>query len=113
MSTERDFDADEFMRDHDWAKWSDCRSMIEEAYGIGYGQGKADRIAAYEALLGQAKTTISDTVRLMLKARDELAERGGRPTTNADHQKLWDDAHTAYVEAIPVFAAITQRLEKK
>ena len=42
----------------------------------------------------------------MLALRDELAERGGRPTTNVFHQRLWDSSHTAYADkAIP--AAIT------
>lgn len=29
------FDADEFMRGFNWAKWSDCRDMVEAAYEAG------------------------------------------------------------------------------
>ena len=31
-----DFDADEFMRGYEWAKWSDCREMVEDAYQAGF-----------------------------------------------------------------------------
>ena len=30
-----DQQADEFMKDHDWSKWSDCRDMVQEAYAKG------------------------------------------------------------------------------
>ena len=29
------FDADSFMREFEWAKWSDCRDMVEHAYEKG------------------------------------------------------------------------------
>lgn len=40
------FDADAFMREHEWAKWSDCREMVEEAYHLGQQHALAQAEAA-------------------------------------------------------------------
>ena len=47
----------------------------------------------------------------MLKVRDELAERGARPETNAFHQRLWDSSFKAYTDhALPAATAIKEAL---
>ena len=47
----------------------------------------------------------------MLAIRDEIAERGGRPKTNAFHQRLWDSSFAAYTDkAIPAAEAIREAL---
>ncbi len=48
------FDPDELMRSQEWAKWSDCRDMVQEAHDIGYAaalEAQAARIATLEAAL--------------------------------------------------------------
>ena len=47
----------------------------------------------------------------MLALKDELAERGGRPTTDSYRQKLWDSAFDAYTgHALPAATAIKEAL---
>jgi hypothetical protein len=47
----------------------------------------------------------------MLACRDELAERGGRPTSNVFYQRLWDSSFDAYTNhAMPAAEAIKQSL---
>ncbi len=46
------FDPEELMRSQEWAKWSDCRDMVQEAHDIGYAaalEAQAARIAELEA----------------------------------------------------------------
>lgn len=47
------FDADEFMQQYEWAKWSDCREMVEDAYGEWFNAGKRADIAAPQAVVGE------------------------------------------------------------
>ena len=50
----------------------------------------------------------------LLAVRDEIAERGGRPTTNVFHQQLWDSSFKAYTDyAIPAASAIKEALAKQ
>jgi hypothetical protein len=50
----------------------------------------------------------------MLAIRDELAERGGRPTNNFVHKELWDSSFDVYLNcAIPTAEAIKAALEAK
>ena len=50
----------------------------------------------------------------LLAVRDEIAERGGRPTTNVFHQQLWDSSFKAYTDyAIPAASAIKEALTKQ
>lgn len=47
----------------------------------------------------------------MLALKDELAERGARPTTNVSHQRLWDSSFKAYTDhALPAAIAIKEAL---
>jgi len=47
----------------------------------------------------------------MLALKDELAERGARPTTNVFHQRLWDSSFKAYTDhALPASIAIREAL---
>ena len=47
----------------------------------------------------------------LLAIRDELAERGARPTTNVFHQRLWDSSFKAYTDhALPASTAIKEAL---
>jgi len=47
----------------------------------------------------------------MLAIRDELAERGARPTTNVFCQRLWDSSFKAYTDhALPASIAIRESL---
>ena len=47
----------------------------------------------------------------LLAVRNELAERGARPKTNAFHQKLWDSSFKAYTDhALPAATAIKEAL---
>lgn len=47
----------------------------------------------------------------MLALKDELAERGARPTTNVFHQRLWDSSFKAYTDtALPAATAIREAL---
>ena len=49
--------------------------------------------------------------REMLALKDELAERGARPTTNVFHQRLWDSSFKAYTDhALPAATAIREAL---
>jgi hypothetical protein len=64
------------------------------------------REAAQQALEALEKVT-----RELLAVRDELAERGGRPTTNVFHQRLWDSSFDAYTNhAMPVAEALRTAL---
>jgi hypothetical protein len=64
------------------------------------------RQAAQQALEALEKVT-----RELLAVRDQLAERGGRPTTNVFHQSLWDSSFDAYTNhAIPVAEALCTAL---
>ena len=50
----------------------------------------------------------------MLALKDELAERGARPTTNVFHQRLWDSSFNAYTDhALPAATAIEKALAKQ
>jgi len=50
----------------------------------------------------------------MLALKDELAERGARPTTDVYHQRLWDSAFKAYTDhALPAATAIKEALADK
>ena len=62
-------------------------------------------------LMQQALDALELVTANMLDCRDQLAERGGRPTTNVVHQRLWDAAHKTYTDnAIPVAEALRARL---
>lgn len=62
-------------------------------------------------LLQQALDALELVTANMLDCRDQLAERGGRPTTNVVHQRLWDLAFTAYTDsAIPIAETLRARL---
>lgn len=62
-------------------------------------------------LMQQALDALELVTAKMLDCRDQLAERGGRPTTNVVHQRLWDAAHKTYTDnAIPVAEALRARL---
>jgi hypothetical protein len=64
------------------------------------------REAAQQALEALEKVT-----RELLAVREQLAERGGRPTTNVFHQRLWDSSFDAYTNhAIPVAEALRTAL---
>ena len=39
MSADKPFDPDEFMSGREWAQWSDCRELVEDAYE----EGRASR----------------------------------------------------------------------
>lgn len=62
-------------------------------------------------LMQQALDALELVTARMLDCRDELAERGVRPQTNAKHQTLWDLAFTAYTDsAIPIAETLRARL---
>ena len=60
-----------------------------------------------------ALEALEKVTKQMLALKDELAERGARPTTDVYHQKLWDSAFEAYTEhALPAATAIKEALAK-
>ena len=44
-----DDEADDFMREHDWEKWSDCREMVQSAYFAGQKSAEEKTAAAVAA----------------------------------------------------------------
>lgn len=61
--------------------------------------------------LKMALEALEVVTREMLAIRDELAERGARPTTNVFHQRLWDSSFKAYTDhALPAAIAIREAL---
>lgn len=68
-------------------------------------------------LMQQALDALGRVTKEMLACKDALAERGGRPVNNKQHQSLWDSAHDAYVDvALPaaniLHAALAQPEEQ-
>jgi hypothetical protein len=60
----------------------------------------------------QALEALEIVAREMLALRDELAERGGRPTKGI-RQLLWDSSHKVYTDtAIPTAEALRQAIEQ-
>lgn len=68
-------------------------------------------------VLKQALEALEQVTKELLAVRDELAERGARPTTNVFHQRLWDSSFSAYTDhAIPAAQSLRQAIaeaEKK
>lgn len=61
-----------------------------------------------------ALEALEKVTKQMLAIRDELAERGGRPTNNFVHKELWDSSFDVYLNcAIPTAEAIKAALEAK
>jgi hypothetical protein len=61
-----------------------------------------------------ALEALEKVTKQMLAIRDELAERGGRPTNNFVHKELWDSSFDVYINcAIPTAEAIKAALEAK
>ena len=61
-----------------------------------------------------ALEALEKVTKQMLAIRDELAERGGRPTNNFVHEELWDSSFDVYINcAIPTAEAIKFALEAK
>jgi hypothetical protein len=59
-----------------------------------------------------ALEALEKVTKQMLAIRDELAERGGRPTNNFVHEELWDSSFDVYINcAIPTAEAIKAALE--
>lgn len=59
------FDADAFMQGRDWAKWADCREMVEEAYAQGR-RDAAPRGAVTVTLPGLDPSHAKDLVNMAL-----------------------------------------------
>jgi hypothetical protein len=58
-------------------------------------------------LMQQALEALEQVTKELLAVRDELAERGARPTTNVFHQRLWDSSFDAYTNhAMPAAQAL-------
>jgi hypothetical protein len=54
-----------------------------------------------------ALEALEQVTKELLAVRDELAERGARPTTNVFHQRLWDSSFDAYTNhAMPAAQAL-------
>ena len=80
-----DNEADDFMREHDWAKWSDCREMVQSAYFAGQQSAEAkiaakvaaerDRCAKVCAMLA-GHTHATKEQRMALIAADDLIRAG-------------------------------------
>ena len=61
----------------------------------------------------QALEALEQVTKELLAVRDELAERGARPTTNVFHQRLWDSSFSAYTDhAIPAAQSLRQVIAK-
>ena len=61
----------------------------------------------------QALEALEQVTKELLAVRDELAERGARPTTNVFHQRLWDSSFSAYTDhAIPAATSLRQALSE-
>jgi len=61
----------------------------------------------------QALEALEQVTKELLAVRDELAERGARPTTNVFHQRLWDSSFSAYTDnAIPAARSLRQAIEQ-
>jgi hypothetical protein len=59
----------------------------------------------------QALEALEVVTKELLAVRDEIAERGARPKTNAFHQRLWDSSFKAYTDhALPAATAIKEAL---
>jgi hypothetical protein len=62
-------------------------------------------------VLKQALEALEQVTKELLAIRDELAERGARPTTNVFHQRLWDSSFSAYTDhAIPAAQSLRQAI---
>ena len=62
-------------------------------------------------VLKQALEALEQVTKELLAVRDELAERGARPTTNVFHQRLWDSSFSAYTDhAIPAAQSLRQAI---
>ena len=62
-------------------------------------------------ILKQALEALEQVTKELLAVRDELAERGARPTTNVFHQRLWDSSFSAYTDhAIPAAQSLRQAI---
>ena len=63
--------------------------------------------------LRMALEALEQVTKELLAVRDELAERGSRPTTNVFHQRLWDSSFNAYTDhAIPAAQSLRQAIEQ-
>jgi hypothetical protein len=61
-----------------------------------------------------ALEALEKVTKQMLAIRDELAERGGKPTNNFVHEELWDSSFDVYINcAIPTAETIKAALEAK
>ena len=61
--------------------------------------------------LKQALEALEQVTKELLAVRDELAERGARPTTNVFHQRLWDSSFSAYTDhAIPAAQSLRKAI---
>jgi len=61
----------------------------------------------------QALEALEQVTKELLAVRDELAERGARPTTNVFHQRLWDSSFDAYTNhAMPAAQALRTAIAK-
>jgi hypothetical protein len=61
----------------------------------------------------QALEALEQVTKELLAVRDELAERGARPTTNVFHQRLWDSSFSAYTDhAIPAAQSLRQAIRE-
>ena len=58
-----------------------------------------------------ALSALEKLAKELLAVRDQLAERGGRPVSNALHQRLWDSSFLVYTDhAIPAAMALRAAL---
>ena len=75
---------------------------------------KTQEALRVERALKLALEALEAVTKEMLAIRDEIAERGGRPKTNAFHQRLWDSSFAAYTDkAIPAAEAIREALAEQ
>ena len=59
----------------------------------------------------QALEALEQVTKELLAVRDELAERGARPTTNVFHQRLWNSSFSAYTDhAIPAAQSLRKAI---
>ena len=64
-------------------------------------------------VLKQALEALEQVTKELLAVRDELAERGARPTTNVFHQRLWDSSFSAYTDhAIPAAQSLRKAIKE-
>ena len=62
----------------------------------------------------QALEALEQVTKELLAVRDELAERGARPTTNVFHQRIWDSSFSAYTDhAIPAAQSLRQAIRER